>query len=102
VKKDLLSVTDPTPSGAAQLIEEALVMKRGDMRCLLPWRSVALVFEKPSLVPRVSFDLASKRSWAALSLHLTSEVDGQREPVAGRRAGVEPQRRLYRGSGLQP
>jgi len=82
VKKDLLSVTDPTPSGAAQLIEEALVMKRGDMRCLLPWRSVALVFEKPSLRTRVSFDLAVTQLGGHCLYLSPQEVGlGQREPV---------------------
>lgn len=82
MKKDLLSVIDPTQSGAAQLIEEALVMKRGDMRCLLPWRSVALVFEKPSLRTRVSFDLAVTQLGGHCLYLSPQEVGlGQREPV---------------------
>jgi len=58
LKKDLLSVVDLSRGEVEQLVEQALVMKQGGMRCLLPWRSVALLFEKPSLRTRVSFDVA--------------------------------------------
>jgi ornithine carbamoyltransferase len=82
VKKDLLSVTDPGPSGVEQLIEESLVMKQGGMRCLLPWRSVALLFEKPSLRTRVSFDLAVTQLGGHCLYLSPQEVGlGQREPV---------------------
>jgi len=82
VKKDLISVTDPGVAGAAQLIEEALVMKQGGMRCLLPWRSVALLFEKPSLRTRVSFDLAVTQLGGHCLYLSPQEVGlGQREPV---------------------
>jgi len=82
VKKDLLSVIDLGPAGAEQLIEEALVMKQGGMRCLLPWRSVALLFEKPSLRTRVSFDLAVAQLGGHCLYLSPQEVGlGQREPV---------------------
>lgn len=83
MKNDLLSVTDPGPADAAQLIEEALVMKQGGMRCLLPWRSVALLFEKPSLRTRVSFDLAVTQLGGHCLYLSPQEVGlGRREPVA--------------------
>ncbi|MCD6400222.1 ornithine carbamoyltransferase [candidate division WOR-3 bacterium] len=83
MKRDLLSVADLTPDEAVNLLEQALVMKKGGMRCLLPWRSVALLFEKPSLRTRVSFDLAVTQL-GGHSLYLSpQEVGlGQREPVA--------------------
>lgn len=82
MKKDLLSVIDLGPAGAEQLIEEALVMKQGGMRCLLPWRSVALLFEKPSLRTRVSFDLAVAQLGGHCLYLSPQEVGlGQREPV---------------------
>lgn len=83
MKKDLLSITDLTPDQAAELLEQALVMKKGGMRCLLPWRSVALLFEKPSLRTRVSFDLAVTQLGGHCLYLSPQEVGlGQREPVA--------------------
>ena len=83
MKRDLLSVTDLTPDAAAELLEQALIMKKGGMRCLLPWRSVALLFEKPSLRTRVSFDLAVTHLGGHPVYLSPQEVGlGQREPVA--------------------
>jgi ornithine carbamoyltransferase len=66
-----------------QLIEQALVMKQAGMRYLLPWRSVALLFEKPSLRTRVSFDLAVTQLGGHCLYLSPQEVGlGQREPVA--------------------
>jgi len=57
-------------------------MKQGGMRCLLPWRSVALLFEKPSLRTRVSFDLAVAQLGGHCLYLSPQEVGlGQREPV---------------------
>ena len=82
MKKDLLSVLDLNRSEAEQLIEQALVMKQGGMRCLLPWRSVALLFEKPSLRTRVSFDVAVSQLGGHCLYLSPQEVGlGQREPV---------------------
>ncbi len=82
VKKDLLSVVDLSPGDAEQLIEQALVMKQGGMRCLLPWRSVALLFEKPSLRTRVSFELAVTQLGGHCLYLSPQEVGlGQREPI---------------------
>jgi len=83
VKKDFLSVADLGRGDVEQLIEQALVMKQGGMRCLLPWRSVALLFEKPSLRTRVSFDLAVTQLGGHCLYLSPQEVGlGQREPVA--------------------
>jgi len=83
VKKDLLSVVDLGRDDVEQLIEQALVMKQAGMRCLLPWRSVALLFEKPSLRTRVSFDLAVTQLGGHCLYLSPQEVGlGQREPVA--------------------
>ena len=83
MKKDLLSVVDLGRDDVEQLIEQALVMKQAGMRCLLPWRSVALLFEKPSLRTRVSFDLAVTQLGGHCLYLSPQEVGlGQREPVA--------------------
>ncbi len=75
-------MVDLSPDEAGQLIEQALVMKQGGMRCLLPWRSVALLFEKPSLRTRVSFDLAVSQLGGHCLYLSPQEVGlGQRESV---------------------
>jgi len=76
-------VVDLGRDDVEQLIEQALVMKQAGMRCLLPWRSVALLFEKPSLRTRVSFDLAVTQLGGHCLYLSPQEVGlGQREPVA--------------------
>ncbi|MBN1855351.1 MAG: ornithine carbamoyltransferase [Dehalococcoidia bacterium] len=83
MKKDLLSISDLTRDEAEHLLEQALVMKQGEMRCLLPWRSVALLFEKPSLRTRVSFELAVAHLGGHCIYLSPQEVGlGKREPVA--------------------
>ncbi len=82
VKKDLLSVADLSRGEVEQLVEQALVMKQGEMRCLLPWRSVALLFEKPSLRTRVSFEVAVAQLGGHCVYLSPQEVGlGKREPV---------------------
>jgi len=55
--RDLLSFADLSPDEVAFLIERALVMKRGENARPLAGKTVALVFEKPSLRTKVSFDI---------------------------------------------
>jgi len=82
VKKDLLSISNLNRDDIEQLVEQALVMKQGGMRCLLPWRSVALLFEKPSLRTRVSFELAVTQLGGHCMYLSPQEVGlGKREPV---------------------
>lgn len=58
MKKDLLSVSDLSREEIEQLIEQALAMKQKETQSLLSGKSLALLFEKPSLRTRVSFELA--------------------------------------------
>lgn len=82
MKKDLLSISNLNRDDIEQLVEQALVMKQGGMRCLLPWRSVALLFEKPSLRTRVSFELAVTQLGGHCMYLSPQEVGlGKREPV---------------------
>ncbi|MFC2008739.1 ornithine carbamoyltransferase, partial [Chloroflexota bacterium] len=82
MKKDLLSISTLDRDDIEQLVEQALVMKQGGMRCLLPWRSVALLFEKPSLRTRVSFELAVTQLGGHCIYLSPQEVGlGKREPV---------------------
>jgi ornithine carbamoyltransferase len=59
---DLLSIADLAPGSIPALLDEAarLAAARGrrDLRAILAGRTVALLFERPSLRTRVSFELA--------------------------------------------
>ena len=83
MKKDLLSVSDLSPEEVEGLIEQALAMKRrGTPRCLVG-KTLALLFEKPSLRTRVSFDLAMQQLGGQAIYLSPEEVGlGKREPVA--------------------
>jgi len=58
MKKDLLSIADLNRKEIEHLIEQAWRMKQEGAPPLLSGRTLALLFEKPSLRTRVSFDLA--------------------------------------------
>ena len=59
MKRDLLSVADLGREEIEQLIEQALIMKQDDApRLLFSRKALALLFEKPSLRTRVSFEIA--------------------------------------------
>jgi len=83
MKKDLLSVSDLSRNEVGQLVEQALHMKRGGTPPLLSGRTLALLFEKPSLRTRVSFEMAMHQL-GGHSIYLSpDEVGlGKREPVA--------------------
>ncbi len=83
MKKDLLSVSDLSRNEVGQLVEQALHMKRGGTPPLLSGRTLALLFEKPSLRTRVSFQMAMHQL-GGHSIYLSpDEVGlGKREPVA--------------------
>ena len=56
--KSLLSVADLTPEDISRVINRAIEMKRQGATDMLAGRTLALLFEKPSLRTRVSFDVA--------------------------------------------
>jgi len=60
-RRHFLSVSDLSRKEIEQLIKQALVMKRGDTPHLLSGKALALLFEKPSLRTRVSFDIAMQQ-----------------------------------------
>lgn len=57
-QKSLLSVADLTPEDILRVINSAIEMKRQGATDMLAGRTLALLFEKPSLRTRVSFDVA--------------------------------------------
>jgi len=81
--KDLLSIADLDAKQIRGLIDSAIELKRGGRRPLLEGRSVALMFEKPSLRTRVSFDVGMQQLGGHALYLSPAEVGlGQREPIA--------------------
>jgi ornithine carbamoyltransferase len=80
--RDLLSVADLSPEEVEGLLARGLALKRGDPPHPITGKSVALLFEKPSLRTRVSFDVAIA-SMGGHPIYLgAQEVGlGVREPV---------------------
>lgn len=83
MKKDFLSVSDLSREEMEQLLEEGLRMKRGATAPLLSGKTLALLFEKPSLRTKVSFQMAMHQL-GGHSIYLSPEEVGlgKREPVA--------------------
>ncbi|MDY6907148.1 MAG: ornithine carbamoyltransferase [Chloroflexota bacterium] len=81
--RDLISIADLTPGEVHHLIERALALKAEGPRPILEGKALAILFEKPSLRTRVSFDVGI-RQLGGHPLYLSpAEVGlGQREPVA--------------------
>ncbi|MDP9238628.1 MAG: ornithine carbamoyltransferase [Chloroflexota bacterium] len=82
--RDLLSIADLSPDEVERILQTALSLKRdGGGHDLLRGKTLALVFEKPSLRTRVSFDVAMQELGGHAIYLSQSEVGlGQREPVA--------------------
>jgi len=82
MKKDFLSVADFSPEEIKQLIEQAASLSEGSSGSPLSGKTLALLFEKPSLRTRVSFELAM-RQLGGYALYLSPpEVGlGKREAV---------------------
>ena len=82
-KRDFLSVSDLSPSETRHLIQRARQMKEEGNSQPLRGKRVALLFEKPSLRTRVSFQIGIQEL-GGYSLYLSPEEVGlgTREPVA--------------------
>jgi ornithine carbamoyltransferase len=83
MKKDLLSIADLDGKEIERLIDQARRMKEKGMTSLLSGKTLALLFEKPSLRTRVSFEMAMYQL-GGHSIYLSpAEVGlGKREAVA--------------------
>jgi ornithine carbamoyltransferase len=83
MKKDLLSITDLERKEIEQLIEQAGHMKKDGAPPLLSGRTLALLFEKPSLRTKVSFEIAMYQL-GGYGIYLSPEEVGlgKRESVA--------------------
>ena len=80
--RDLLSINDLSPDELAMLLRTALAMKRDGTPQVLTGKTVAMLFEKPSLRTRVSFEVGMKQLGGSAIYLSQAEVGlGQREPV---------------------
>jgi ornithine carbamoyltransferase len=83
MKKDLLSIADLNRKEIEQLIEQAWRMKKEEAQPLLSGKTLALLFEKPSLRTRVSFEMAMHQLGGHCIYLSPEEVGmGKREPAA--------------------
>ncbi len=81
--KDFLSVADLSAAETEKIIAQALKMKRGPVPQLLSGKILALMFEKPSLRTRVSFEVAVHQLGGYGFYLSPDEVGlGKREPVS--------------------
>jgi ornithine carbamoyltransferase len=81
--KDLLSISDLTPEEVPVLISDALDLKNDGWSTLLEGKIIALVFEKPSLRTRVSFEVAMRQLGGQVLYLSPAEIGlGKREPAA--------------------
>jgi ornithine carbamoyltransferase len=81
--RHLVSIADLSPREVQRIVDAALQMKNGGSLSILAGKTLALLFEKPSLRTRVSFD-AAMQQLGGHALYLSpAEVElGRREPVA--------------------
>jgi ornithine carbamoyltransferase len=81
--KDFLSVADLSAAETESIIKKAIEMKRKAAPQLLSKKVLALLFEKPSLRTRVSFEVAINQLGGYCLYLSPSEVGlGKREPVS--------------------
>ncbi|MFW0858886.1 MAG: ornithine carbamoyltransferase [Dehalococcoidia bacterium] len=80
--KDLLSVADLSGGDLQRILDSALAMKRKGTEPLLAGQTLAMIFEKPSLRTRVSFDVAMYQLGGHAIYLAGGEVGlGTREPM---------------------
>jgi ornithine carbamoyltransferase len=80
--RDLLSISDLSPDELEYLINLALSMKSDGSRPVLEGKTIAMLFEKPSLRTRVSFEVGMKQLGGTAIYLSQAEVGlGQRESV---------------------
>jgi ornithine carbamoyltransferase len=81
--RDLLSIGDLSADEVRAVMDTALGLKNGESAPVLSGRTLALVFEKPSLRTRVSFEVAMRQLGGQCLYLSPPEVGlGEREPAA--------------------
>ena len=80
--RDLTSILDLSPDELGRILDVATAMKRDGCGPILHGQTLALLFEKPSLRTRVSFEMAMRRLGGDALYLAGHEVRmGEREPV---------------------
>lgn len=81
--KDLLTLADLEPEEVKLLVESADELKRGKQARPLEGKTIALIFEKPSLRTRVSFEVGIRQMGGDCIYLSQSDIGlGVREPVS--------------------
>ena len=81
--KDFLSVADLTSDEVRELVDRAGEIKKGRLRGSLEGKNIALVFEKPSLRTRVSFEVGVRQMGGGCIYLSKDDIGlGVREPEA--------------------
>jgi ornithine carbamoyltransferase len=81
--RDLLSICDLSPDEVQAVVETALRLKNGESASVLAGKTLALLFEKPSLRTRVSFEVAMRQLGGGCLYLSPPEVGlGERETPA--------------------
>ena len=82
VGRDLLAIGELNPGELELVLQTALSFKRDGTPPLLSGKTIAMLFEKPSLRTRVSFEVGMKQLGGSAIYLSQAEVGlGQREPV---------------------
>jgi ornithine carbamoyltransferase len=82
MRRDLLAICDLQPGELDQIVKTAVAMKRDGSASLLAGRTVALLFERPSLRTRVSFEVGVAQLGGRCIYLSPQEIGlGQREPL---------------------
>ena len=80
--KDFISILDLGDNGVEDIVRKASRIKRGDTPRALEGKTVALLFEKPSLRTRVSFEVGIRQMGGTCIFLSNTEIGlGAREPV---------------------
>jgi ornithine carbamoyltransferase len=80
--RQLLSTTDLAPETLTALLEKSILLKRSPESDVLKGQTLALIFEKPSLRTRVSFELAMQELGGRALVLRPDEIQmGKREAV---------------------
>ena len=83
IGKDFLTIHDLEPGGVLGLVQKADLMKKSSPPQVLANKTVALLFEKPSLRTRVSFEVGVKQMGGSCIFLSNAEIGlGVREPEA--------------------
>ena len=79
--KDFLTISHLEPSEVEEIIMKAYSVKNGETSDLLAGKTIALIFEKPSLRTRVSFEVGIKQMGGSCIFLSNQEIGlGVREP----------------------